>query len=308
MQMHFDLVTIRLFIATAETGSVTRAAESVPIALAAASRRLKELEQQFGVPLFQRLPHGMALTDAGRTLLAHARSMAYAVSRMQDDALAFRQGEMGVVRMAACTSAVLQFLPDDLQRCQREFPGIKIDLHEMNSNGVLQALSRGVVDIGICESTVAGAQVLDAKSYHSDRLVLVTLADHPLAQQRSVTLNEMLGYDLIGLTEGSAISTTLERLAKQAGKSLQMRIRVGSFDSMIAMIAQGIGLGVMPLAVAEAFAGAKRFRRLRIDESWATRQLLLCHQPVANLSRAALAVLGTISAASQSGSEGERLA
>ena len=53
---------------------------------------MKELEQQFGLPLFQRLPHGMALTDAGRALLGHARSVAHSVARMQDDAQSFRDG------------------------------------------------------------------------------------------------------------------------------------------------------------------------------------------------------------------------
>lgn len=291
--VHFDLVTVRLFIETAETGSVTRAADRIALAPAAASRRLKELEQQFGVPLFQRLPHGMALTDAGRALLAHARSMAHAVARMQDDAQAFRQGDMGVVRIAACTSAVLQFLPQDIQRCQALHPGIKIDLQELNSQGVLQAVGRGVADIGVFESTV-GAAGLPTRPYHQDRLVLVVRADHALASLGSVALEDFLEFDVIGLTEGSAISTTLARLAAQARRPLRMRIRVSSFDSMAAMVREGVGVGVMPQAVARSIAGSKVFSRIRIEGDWPQRQLMLCHQADAAMSRAALATVAVM--------------
>ena len=69
-RLHFDLTTLRLFIATAEQGGVTRAAERLHIAPAAASRRIVELEAQLGLPLFDRRLHGMALTEAGRAMLA----------------------------------------------------------------------------------------------------------------------------------------------------------------------------------------------------------------------------------------------
>ena len=85
VRIQFDLTTVRLFIATAETGSIARAAERIGLAPAATSRRIEELQAQFGVVLFQRRPHGMELTDAGRALLAHARSLAHAVGRLHDD-------------------------------------------------------------------------------------------------------------------------------------------------------------------------------------------------------------------------------
>ncbi|MFN6997183.1 MAG: LysR family transcriptional regulator, partial [Aquincola tertiaricarbonis] len=142
-RLHFDLTTLQLFIATAELGGVTRAAGRVHIAPAAASRRIQELEAQFGLPLFERRPHGMALTDAGRAMLAHARSITHTVSRMQDDAASYLGGDQGVVRIAAPKSAVIQFMPADIERCALACPGVRIDLQEMNSQIVQQALKRG---------------------------------------------------------------------------------------------------------------------------------------------------------------------
>ncbi|QKJ86876.1 LysR family transcriptional regulator [Paramixta manurensis] len=288
--MRLDLVTLRLFVATAEQGGVTRAAGQLHLVPAAASRRIRELEEQLGIALFIRQPHGMALNDAGRAVLAHARSMLHSVDRMQEDVMAFMQGNRGVVRIAACTSAVLQFLSEDIQRCHLRYPNIHIDLHEMNSEGVVQAVQRGIANVGIYEHSVTHV-ALPHLPYREDRLCIVTQAAHPLAQQaRSgarITPEQALRHDVIGLTEGASISIILGRLAEQAGLPLKMRIRVGSFDSMAAMIASGIGIGLMPETVARQIAGDRRFAHLPFDGALAVRHFSLCHQPHASLAQAA---------------------
>jgi DNA-binding transcriptional LysR family regulator len=289
-RLHFDLTTLRLFEATAELGAVTKAAERIHLAPAAASRRIQEFEAQFGISLFDRLPHGMALTDAGRTLLAHVRSMIHSVARMQDDANAFRQGNMGVVRVAACTSVVLQFLAKDIRRCNELYPGIKIDLIELNSQGVLEMVTRGVADIGIYESTLGGT-ALPVSPYREDRLVLVTPHTHPLANGVSVTLDDILPHNVIGLSEGAAISLLLGRLATEMNRMLHMRIMVRSFHSMAAMIAEDIGIGLMPAAVAALLAGGDEFRAIPVDGEWATRRFVMCHQPDPVMSSAAMLVV-----------------
>ena len=288
--VHFDLTTLRLFVATAELGAVTKAAESIHLAPAAASRRIQEFEAQFGITLFDRLPHGMALTDAGRTLLRHVRSMIHTVTRMQDDAGAFRHGTMGVVRVAACTSMVLQFLAAGIRRCHLQFPGIKIDLIELNSQAVLEMVTRGLADIGIYESTL-GASTLPNQLYREDRLVLVTPAAHPLAALLSVTLEDILPHNLIGLSEGAAISLTLGRLAAEKNRILHMRMMVRSFQSMVAMIAEEIGIGLMPTKIAAKLAGSPQFCCIPVAEHWATRSFILCHQPAHAMSLAATTIL-----------------
>ncbi|MGO4325979.1 LysR family transcriptional regulator [Cupriavidus sp. M-11] len=302
--LRFDLTTMRLFIATAESGGITRAAEQLCLVPAAASRRIRELEAQLGLPLFERRPHGMALTDAGRAMLAHARSLIHAVDRMQDDAAAFLHGDRGVIRIAACTSAVVQFLPADLGRCHAAWPDIKVDLQELNSVGVIQAVKRGLADVGVYESTV-GPVALPSLPYREDRLVLVAHHAHPLAGSRKVAIDDLLAHEVIGLTEGASISITLGRLAVAASRPLRMRIRVGSFDSMIAMIAGEIGIGIMPAHVATMFARGKTFRHIAIDEAWACRRFVLCHQPHAELSSAARALIPVLTAGSAAASSAD---
>ena len=289
-RIHFDLTTLRLFIATAELGGVTKAAQRLHLAPAAASRRIQEFEAQFQLALFRRLPHGMALTDAGRALLAHARAMIHTTARMQDDAASFLHGEKGVVRIAACKSVVLQFLPTDIQRCARACPGVRIDLQEMNSHGVLQAMSRGLADVGIYESSL-GPVDMPTSHYREDTLVGVVPAGHPLAVRERVDVEDIVDWDVIALEEGSAISINLERQAADVNRLVRMPIRVGSFDSMAAMIAQGVGIGVMPETVAASIAGSAAFARLPIDGAWASRRFVLCHVKAGALPSAAQSVV-----------------
>jgi DNA-binding transcriptional LysR family regulator len=287
--MRFDLTTIRLFIATAELGGITHAADSLHLVPAAASRRIREFEAQLGLPLFDRLPHGMALTDAGRAMLAHARSLMHSVERMQGDAAAFLHGDRGVVRIAACTSAVMQFLPSDISDCAARYPGIRIDLQELNSQGVMQTIKRGIADLGVYEGSL-GQTSLPNDPYREDRLSVVTRSDHPFAGRERVGIADILDFDIIGLTEGASISLTLARQAAEADRALSMRIRVGSFDSMISMIAAGIGIGVMPEEIARTYAAGERFAHVPIDEKWAHRRFVICRQHDDALSGAARTV------------------
>ena len=292
-QLQFDLTSLKVFVATAELGGVTKASERVALATAAASRRIQDLETQFGLPLFERRPHGMALTEAGRALLLHARNILNTASRKQDEAASYRDGVKGVVRVAACKSAVLQFLPADLQRCMVVCAGVRIELQEMNSQGVLQAMDRNTAELGIFESTMGPVQ-WPTQPYREDRLVVLVPRGHDLARRASVKLEDILPWEVIGLDSGSAIGITLERHAADIGRVLRMRTRVGSFDSMAAMVAQDVGIAVMPLAVAAVAVRDPALCSIPIRDTWAQRQFLLCTQAPDALSSAARSVAAVL--------------
>lgn len=291
-RIRFDLTSIRLLIATAEQGSVTAAAERMNLAVTAASRRIADLEDQFGMPLFERRPHGMALTEGGRCLLAHARSLMAAVERMHDDALAYGAGGRGLVRLGVCTSAALQFLPDDLRLHQAERPEIVIETEEATSREVLKAVIQGRAEVGIVErEAVHVPEGLASRFYRRDRLVLVTHRDHALAACASVGLQDILAHELIGLETGSAVGALLTRLAAQAGMRLRSSVRARSFDTMLAMIQAQLGAGLVPRAIAQWLAASPAFRRVEIDGDWADRDFVICHRREPDVSSTCLTVV-----------------
>ncbi|WP_288377466.1 LysR family transcriptional regulator [uncultured Pseudomonas sp.] len=278
-----DLVTLQLFVAIHEEGSLTRAAAREAIALSAASKRLNELEAALGSPLFARQARGMSLTPAGETLLHHARRMLFNLEKIGLELGEHLQGVRGYVRMLANLSAIIQFLPEDLALFAAEHERIKVDLEERPSNGVIQGLLDGVADLGICSSDSDTRDRLKVR-YRRDQLVLVVREGHPLAHQAQVDFAETLDNDFVGLHSASSINMRTHEAARRAGRVLRLRIHVPSFDAVCRMVQADMGVGILPRKAFELFGGALGLRAVALSDEWAERELLLVARDLESLS------------------------
>src|SRR3954453_4647442 len=131
--MRFDLVDLQLFVAVAETRSITNGAQRVHLALASGSERIKGLEDAFGVALLTRGRRGVELTPAGESLPDHARVVLHNVEAMRGDLLAFSSGAKVTVRFLANTSGLSEYLPKTLGAFLAAPPHISIDVQEPGS-------------------------------------------------------------------------------------------------------------------------------------------------------------------------------
>ncbi|MBH3458537.1 LysR family transcriptional regulator [Pseudomonas putida] len=278
-----DLVTLQLFVAIHEEGSLTRAAAREAIALSAASKRLNELEAALGSPLFARQARGMSLTPAGETLLHHARRMLFNLEKIGLELGEHLQGVRGYVRMLANLSAIIQFLPEDLALFAAQHERIKVDLEERPSNGVIQGLLDGVADLGICSSDSDTRDLLKVR-YKRDQLVLVVREGHPLAHQAQVAFAETLDNDFVGLHSASSINMRTHEAARRAGRVLRLRIHVPSFDAVCRMVQADMGVGILPRKAFELFGGALGLRAVALSDDWAERELLLVARDLESLS------------------------
>jgi DNA-binding transcriptional LysR family regulator len=269
-----DLTTLQLFLAVYEEGTLTRAAERESIAVSAASKRLLELEQAVGAVLFERKARGMELTPAGETLLHHARRVLRDVENIGIELAEHASGVRGYVRMMANLSAIVEFLPEDLRAFQTTHDQIKIDLEERPSGGIIEGVADSLVDLGICSGD-ADTRGLETTHYRHDRLVIVTPAEHPLAQRESVTFADTLDFDHIGLHSASSINMRTHLAARQAGRALRLRIHVPGFDAVCRMVQAGMGVGVLPLHVFEAMGRQLGLAAVALDEEWAARSLVI---------------------------------
>lgn len=290
-RLRFDLTTLRLLLATAELGSITRAAEAMAIATTAASRRIADIEEQFGLQIFERRPHGMQPTEAGLALLAHARNMLRIVDHMHDDAQSFNEGGRGLVRLAVCTSAAIQFVPGDLLRHRQAHPQIDIEIIETTSRDVLKARALGHTELGIAEAgAIETPQGFACRPYRSDRLVLVVPRDHGLAGTAAVTMADILRHDVISLVEGTAVDGLLARQAALRQQDLRCAVRARSFETMLSMVRAGLGVGVVPDSIALWLAEGPAFCRIPIAEDWAERHFVICHRSSPDASSTTLTV------------------
>ncbi|GJE39622.1 LysR family transcriptional regulator [Methylobacterium persicinum] len=273
-----DLKTLRLFAAICEDGTLNGAARRAAIAPSAVSKRLAELERALGCQLLARGPKGMRPTPAGETLLHHTRRMLASAEQISLELAEHARGVRGFVRVLANLSAIVQFLPDDLQAFLAAQGEIRVDLEERPSTGVVTGVEDGAADLGICAGGT-DTRSLDAYPYRRDRLVLVVPAGHPLAGRDSVSLAETLDHDHVGMHRESSIYTALRDEARRLGRPLKLRIHVPSFDAICRMTQAGMGLGVVPEGVHALLGPQMNVAAVPLSDPFAQRTLLLVVRP-----------------------------
>ncbi|MBF8778630.1 LysR family transcriptional regulator [Pseudomonas fulva] len=269
-----DLVTLQLFVAVHEEGTLTRAAEREMIALSAASKRMNDMEQALGIEVFERNAKGMGLTAAGETLLYYAKRILADVEKISIDVGEHLQGVRGYVRMLANISAIIEFLPEDLQAFIASHGQVKINLEERPSAGVVKGILDGVADIGIC-SADTDIKGLHAVPYRQDQLVVVMRAEHGLAGRERVRFADTLDFDQVGLHADSFINLRTHAAARSCGRPLRLRIHVPGFDAVCRMVQADLGIGVLPLKAYELIGRPLGLVAAALEDGWAARSLLL---------------------------------
>ncbi|MDY7547003.1 LysR substrate-binding domain-containing protein [Glaciimonas sp. CA11.2] len=269
--MLFDLTDLRLFIYIAELKSLTRSAERIHMSLAAASSRVKALEGRFGMRLIYRENKGICLSPAGETFLHHAQQFMQQVERLTSDLQQYNNGIKGHIRIFANTTAVTEFMPEVLGAFLTKYPHVNISLEERLNQGILQGILEGTADIGIVAGPVHN-QGLEIINFSTDRLVLVTAVNHPLAVTGNITFADTIPYEQIGLYEGSSLQHFLHQIVSESGKTLRLRIKVRSFEAMCRMVETNVGIAVMPQSAAQRHSHTMQLSIIELDEPWALRE------------------------------------
>lgn len=291
--MQFDLTDLRLFVATGEEGSLTRAAARQHLSLAAASARIKSLEAQSEMPLLYREARGVRLTPAGEAFLHHARTILSQTDRLKTDLHEYGGGLRGQVRVFANTTAVTDFLPEILASFLAGNPQVSVDLQERPNADIARGVLDGRADIGIVAGPV---DTLGLRRIHfsTDRLVLATSRRHRFARRKRISFAETLDEDAVGMHAGSTLQTFLAQLAERLGKSLKLRIQLSSFDAMCRMIGTGVGVGIVPESAVRRYHDSMRLALIELVDDWAVRDRYILVRDQAKLPRHAAALIETL--------------
>jgi DNA-binding transcriptional LysR family regulator len=273
--MRFDLPDLSLFRHVVEAGSITHGAERANLALAAASTRIRNMEQALGVALLTRGRQGVTPTQAGRTLLQHARAILRQAERLHEDLGAYGGGLAGQIRVLSNTNALTEFLPEALSSFLLAHPSVSVDLEERLSDEIVGLIAEGVADIGIVAGTVdAGA--LETYPFRRDRFVLVVARDHPLAKRSKIGFAQVLDHDFVGLDRASALQRFLASKAARIGRPLRLRVQLRSFDAVCRMVECKVGIGIVPETTARRVAGTMAIAAVNLSDAWAERELTIC--------------------------------
>lgn len=272
--MRFDLTTLNLVLAIADTRSITHGARREHLALAAASKRLADLETRFGVALFERHARGVEPTDAGFALVRHIRSLQASLHALESEVAEFARGIKGHLRVVANAGAIAECLPSDLAAFSAAHPQVRVSLEDLTSDEVQTAVAEGRADVGVFAPPVQDRR-LTVQAYREGELAVIVPPSHLLSDRSSVRFEDLLEHDLVGLHVGASVQERMRALALEAGRTLRARLQVRGFDAIAQLVEAGLGVAVLPSVPAWRFARMFDIRVLSLDEPWARREYLL---------------------------------
>ncbi len=281
--MRFDIPDLSLFRHVVEAGSITQGAARANLALAAASTRIRNMEDAIGAPLLIRNRQGVTPTQAGRTLLQHARTILAQAERLREDLGAYSGGFFSQVRILSNTNALTEFLPDVLSPFLAAHPHVSVDLEERLSDEIVGLIGEGVGDIGIVAGTVDTSRLVTFP-FRSDRFVMVVSRDHPLARREKAAFADILDYDFVGLDRASALQRFLADKASRIGRPLKLRVQLRSFDGVCRLVERNAGIGIVPETTVSWAARSMAIKAVDLTDTWAVRDLTICVRDVAALS------------------------
>lgn len=273
--MSFDLTDLRLFLHVVESGSITSGAELSHLALASASARIRGMEDYLEVALLARGRRGVTPTQAGQALVHHTRIILPQWDRMLGDLGEYAKGLKGHVRLLCNTASLTEFLPDLLSAYLTEHPNVSLDVHEKLSTEIVQDVVDGKADVGVMAK---GTDVGELETFPFRKLTFVLTAspNHPLASRRSISFSEALEHEFVGLAEDSPLQKYLENHAARLGKEMNYRVRLRGFLAVGRMVEDNVGAAIMPDTAAQRCKATMNIRSIRLTDSWATRDIMLC--------------------------------
>lgn len=272
--MHYSLVDLRLFVAVADAGNVSRGAAHCFLAPSSASLRIKQLEESLGTRLFVREARGVSLTRAGQVMLEHFRRCLAELEQMHANLAPYAQGVKSHVTLFANSTAIASYLPEDLSNFLRAYPAVRVSLEERLSHEIVSSVAEGRADIGVVTWNDEHPDVR-FWPYHEDELVIVAPKEQALGQDGRARFVDCLAHPIVSLASGTAIHTFIVGKAAALGYPIDVRIQVAGFSAVIALVRSGAGIAIVPRSVLRNLQG-DGVQTLGLQEPWALRRLSVC--------------------------------
>jgi len=234
---------LKYFVATAETGQVSRAATALSISQSSVTAAIRELETSLGTTLFLRTHHGMELTDAGRDLLTSA----YAILSKVEEAQSLRHrnsGSSGTIRIAASYTVIGYFLPFHLDRLRRLHPNLDIRLFEQNRDSIEEGLLSDRFDIAVLLTSNISNPELDCETLMRSTRRLWVSSGHRFAHRTKVDFDDIAEEHYIMLTVDEAANTAMKYWSQQKVQP-KVSLRTSSVEAVRSMVANGQGVAIL---------------------------------------------------------------
>ena len=289
-----DLLQLEHFLAVAEEGNFTRAAERVCRTQPAVSQSVKKLEEEIGAPLFSRDVHEIALTEAGKTLVDYAQRMV----RLRDEAMRqlgeLRNLDTGRLTIAAHESAAVYLLPGPLRRYFDRFPQIKVGIYRSRLDEIPRQVMDREMDIGFVKDAPAFHE-LHSILVHSDAMVLIAAPHHPLARREKVQVRDLGNEPFVVHHLCSSTEQKILRLFESHATRCRIAAELWSFENIKNFVRQEVGLAIIPRVCVSQELAAGTLAEISVEGLDMPRQTHMLFRDKASLSAAAQQFVDVVS-------------
>ncbi len=283
-----ELRQLEYFVAVTEEANFTRAAARLHVAQPGVSAQIRQLEAELGQPLLDRSARTVRLTAAGAAVLPHARAALAAVAnaRLVIDELAGLT--RGHVAIGMLTSVSLD-LPALLADFHRDHPAVEITLTEDNSDGLVEGLHAGRLDVALIGSTARRPTDIDTQIVVDQPVVAAVAHDHPLARRTSITVQALARQTLISLPAGTGLRSRLDDACATAGVRARIAFEASDPHILAQLAARGLGVAILPESITDIRSG--RLHALAITRPPIRGHIQLAWRAEGPMSPAATALL-----------------
>jgi LysR family hca operon transcriptional activator len=242
-----ELRHLRYFVAVAEEGSLTLAAEKrLHTAQPSLSRQIRDLEYEVGVPLMSRSVHGIKLTAAGKAFLDHARLALTQAEAALEAARRAAHPAKPTFAIGFLTGQEMDWLPEAMRILRDELPQIEVSVSSQYSPDLAQALLRGKLDLAFMRRE-AQTPDLDYTVIEKEPLVVALASDHRRASQKAISLQDIAGEMFIGMSNTApTLQVIIDDYLKRSGMEFQPAHRVDNLAMAMSMIASTKGVALLP--------------------------------------------------------------
>ncbi len=285
--MNFTFRQLKLFESVARNSSFTRASEELYLTQPAVSTQIKQLEDEVGTPLFERLGKKIFLTEAGREMYEFSRGIAKKfddVSTVLDEMKGVKRGHLNI----AVTSTAEYFAPYLLAAFCKQHSGITVNLDVINREALLRQLADNIPDMVIMGSPQGGGD-LEANSFMNNPLVVIAPPNHPLSGSGRIPLQTLIKESFIVREKGSGTRNAIQKFLEQRGLTMTTTMEMSRNEAIKHAVMAGLGLGIVSIHTLEMELALGRLVVLNVEGFPILKDWYIVHRSGKRFSAAAQA-------------------
>jgi LysR family nitrogen assimilation transcriptional regulator len=283
-----DFRALNYFAKIAELGSITRAAQHLNVAQPALSRHVRQLEDELGTQLLIRESRGIHLTDQGRELFEHAKTILRDVQRAKDQVRGSAGSPGGTTSLGLVPTICTQVAPNLVSTLRSDYPRIDLTISEANSQPLMDWLDEGRLDLAVLTEPAPTRRMI-IEELVSEEMMFV--AARGSRKKGPISLDELATTPLI-MSKG--IRTIIDNLLGHKGPLVTVMLELNSIETIRLMVRQGIGTSILPRSILHNDAKSGEVTLHSIGPKGIFRRLALAYSRTRRLSRSSQIVKDSV--------------